>query len=352
MISSKLVLETGDTFSGRSPSEQDPIALGEVVFTTGMTGYVESLTDPSYADQILVFTYPLIGNYGVPDSKTWESKKIHASGVVICELSPTFSHYHAEKHFLNWLSEQKVALITNVDTRALTKRLRKEGVALGAICLKDQMPEKFYDPHKEYLVKKVSIPQKTRFGKGKKRLIAVDFGMKENLIRSLLQFDWTIDRVPYDYDYSEEEFDGLFLSNGPGNPGLYKIPVAILRKALKRRKPIFGVCMGAQLLGLAAGAKIFKLKFGHRSHNQPCIDLETNRCILTSQNHGWAIEAHTLSKNWKVLFENLNDHTVEGIAHKKYPFSAVQFHPESNPGPMDSEYLFERFYKQVADATV
>lgn len=212
------------------------------------------------------------------------------------------------------------------------------------------MPEKFYDPHKEYLIKKVSIPKKESYGSGKKRLIAVDFGMKENLMRSLLQFDWTTDRVPYDYDYSEEEFDGLFLSNGPGNPQLYLEPIEILRKALMIKKPTFGVCLGSQLLGLAAGASIFKLKFGHRSHNQPCMDLETKRCILTSQNHGWAIEAHSLPKDWKVLFENLNDHTVEGIAHKEDPFSSVQFHPESYPGPMDSEYLFERFYKQVADA--
>ena len=352
MISSRLVLQTSDAFAGQSPSDQNPIALGEVVFTTGMTGYVESLTDPSYTDQILVFTYPLIGNYGVPDPRDWESKKIHASGVVICELSPTYSHRHAVKDFLQWLSEQKVALITNVDTRALTQKLRKEGVTLGAICLKDHNPKQFYDPQKACLVQKVSISKKESYGHGKKRLIAVDFGMKENLMRSLLKFDWTIDRVPYNYDYSSEEFDGLFLSNGPGNPELYKESVEILRKTLKRKKPVFGVCMGLQLLGLAAGARIFKLKFGHRSHNQPCIDLESNRCILTSQNHGWSIKAQSLPKDWKVIFENLNDHTVEGIAHKEHPFSAVQFHPESYPGPMDSEYLFERFYKQVADAKV
>ena len=344
---SKLILETGDSFSGSSPSEQKTIASGEVVFTTGMTGYVESLTDPSYADQILVFTYPLIGNYGVPDPKTWESKKVHAAGVVICELSPTFSHYNAEKHFLHWLEEQGASLITNVDTRSLTQRLRKEGVALGAICLEGHEATTFHDPQADYLIQKVSISEKQRCKTGKKRLIAVDFGMKENLMRSLLEFDWTIDRVPYDYDYSKEEYDGLFLSNGPGNPQLYKDQVKTLKSAMEREKPIFGVCLGAQLLGLASGADIFKLKFGHRSQNQPCMDLETRRCILTSQNHGWAIQPHSLPKDWKVLFENLNDQTVEGIAHKTLPFSAVQFHPESNPGPMDSEYLFERFCKQV-----
>lgn len=342
MIPSKLVLESGEVFPGFSPEWQEKVFFGEVVFSTGMTGYVESLTDPSFSGQILTFTFPLIGNYGVPSSDTWESEKVQASGVVAGWINRTPSHWDSEKSFLGWLEEQKVPLICGVDTRALTKLLRKKGVALGAIC-SNKAPRKFVDPNEEHLVKKVCIPSKELYGTGKKKIIAIDCGMKENILRSLLKFDVKILRVPFDYDYSKEDYDGLFLSNGPGNPVVCKETIAILRKNIDRKKPIMGICLGAQLLALAIGGKTYKLKYGHRGQNHPCMDLEKKRAILTSQNHGYAIDEKSLPKDWKVFFRSLNDGSVEGIMHKKLPYFAVQFHPESHPGPTDAFYLFEKF---------
>ncbi len=346
MVPSKLILESGEVFPGFSPEWQKSTYFGEVVFSTGMTGYVESLTDPSYAGQILTFTYPLIGNYGVPSSKTWESEKVQAAGVITGWVNPNPSHWDSEQSFLGWLKEQKVPLITGIDTRALTKLLRKKGVALGAIYT-DRVPKKFIDPNAEHLVKRVSLPKKEIYGTGKKRIVAVDCGMKENILRSFLKFDLQILRVPYDYDYSNEEYDGLFLSNGPGNPIVCKETIAILKKNWGRRKPTLGICLGAQLLALAIGGKTYKLKFGHRGQNHPCMDLERKTAILTSQNHGFAIDEKSLPSDWKVFFRSLNDHSVEGIIHKKLPYFAVQFHPESHPGPTDAFYLFEKFFEMI-----
>lgn len=346
MIPSKLVLESGEVFPGSSPDWQEGSYFGEVVFSTGMTGYVESLTDPSYAGQILTFTYPLIGNYGVPSSETWESEKIQAAGVVTGWTNPFPSHWDSEASFLEWLKQQKVPLITGVDTRQLTKLLRKKGVALGAICM-DKAPRKFSDPNASHLVKKVSLPAKQVYGSGTKKIIAVDCGMKENILRCLMKFPIQIVRVPYNYDYSGDEYDGLFISNGPGNPAVCKETIAILKKNLGRKKPLMGICLGAQLLALAIGGKTYKLKFGHRGQNHPCMDLERKVAILTSQNHGYAIDEKSLPRDWKVLFRSLNDNSVEGIAHKKHPFFAVQFHPESHPGPTDAFYLFEKFTEML-----
>lgn len=345
MIPSKLILESGETFLGLSPAWQQEAYFGEVVFSTGMTGYVESLTDPSYAGQILTFTYPLIGNYGVPDRSHWESEKIHAAGVVVGSLSSFPSHWTAECAFVDWLKQQQVPLITGVDTRALTKWVRKKGTTLGAILGPGKKPKKFPDPNQTHLVHQVSHPQKEIYGQGPYKVIAVDCGIKENILRCLTQFPIQVIRVPYDYDYSQEEYDGVFLSNGPGDPSVCKETIAILRKSLKRNKPLMGICLGAQLLALAIQGKTYKLKFGHRGQNHPCLDLERKVSILTSQNHGYAIEEETLPKDWKVIFRSLNDDSVEGIAHKKLPFFAVQFHPESQPGPNDAFYLFEKFYE-------
>ncbi len=347
MIPAKLVLESGEVFPGFSPEWQKEPFFGEVVFNTGMTGYVESLTDPSYAGQILTFTYPLIGNYGVPGSSSWESDKIQAAGVVLGSVSPFPSHWDSECSFLDWLKQQKIPLIAGVDTRELTKTLRKKGVALGAICTGEKRVRKFEDPNKTHLVKKVSLPAIETFGKGTKKVIAVDCGMKENILRCLTRFPLQIVRVPFDYDYSKEEYDGLFLSNGPGDPARCKETIAILQKALGRKKPIMGICLGAQLLSLAIGGKTYKLKFGHRGQNHPCMDLERKRALLTSQNHGYAIDERHLPSDWKVTFRSLNDQSVEGIAHKKLPYFAVQFHPESHPGPTDGSYLFEQFYENI-----
>lgn len=347
MIPSRLILHGGESFEGVAPEWQDKTFFGEVVFTTGMMGYVESLTDPSYAGQILVFTYPLIGNYGVPSPSEWESGKIHAHGVVISE--PSFStHHHAAKlSFLEWLRQEKVPLLCGVDTRALTKFLRTRGVALGAITRDKKALKTFLDPNKTDLVAQVSVKQPKEYGQGKKKIIAVDCGMKENIIRSLLHFPWKIKRVPFDYDYTEEEWDGVFISNGPGDPLVCKETVAILKKAMTRKKPIFGICLGAQLMALAIGAKTYKLRYGHRGQNQPCLHLPDERCYLTSQNHGYAIQEKTLPRSWQVSFRNLNDETVEGIAHRRLPFFAVQFHPEAAPGPVDTQWLFKQFYELI-----
>jgi carbamoyl-phosphate synthase small subunit len=345
LVPSRLVLQSGEIFEGASPEWSETSVFGEVVFSTGMMGYVESLTDPSYAGQILNFCFPLIGNYGVPDPKEWESPKIQARGVVLSEISPFCDHYQAVSTLDRWLKEQKIPYICGVDTRALTQCLRKQGVALGAIVRTPNPPHSFPDPNQEHLVALVS-PKKTReYGKGKKKIIAVDCGMKENSIRNLLNFPVTVKRVPFNYDYTKEEFDGIFISNGPGDPVLCKETIAILQKALTMNKPIFGICLGAQLLALSIGAKTYKLLFGHRGQNQPCEDLLTGRCVLTSQNHGYAIDEKTLPSDWQVTFRNLNDFSVEGIQHQSRPIFAVQFHPEASPGPLDTLSLFEKFYQ-------
>lgn len=349
MTSSRLILQDGDIFEGLSPAWQERPLVGEVVFSTGMTGYVESLTDPSYAGQILVFTYPLIGNYGVPDPSKWESEKIHAVGVVISQLSPSFHHHEAQCAFVEWLRAQNVPLIIGVDTRALTKLLRSSGVSLGTITRGKTFPRAYTDPNRAHLVAQVSRPTPKKVGKGEKKIIAVDCGMKENILRHLQEFPWEIKRVPFDYDYMQEEWDGLFISNGPGDPKMCKETIALLKKALATKKPIFGICLGAQLLALALGAKTYKMRFGHRGHNQPCFYLPSKRCFLTSQNHGYAIEEKSLPKQWHVTFRNLNDGTVEGIEHATLPHFAVQFHPEAAPGPVDTRWLFEKFYKHVND---
>lgn len=346
-IPAQLILETGEVFRGQAPENQDAIAFGEVVFNTGMVGYVESLTDPSYAGQILVFTYPLIGNYGVSDPNTWESNKIHVKGVVMSELAPFHSSHSAQGNLLAWLNQQKIPVLTDVDTRALTKRLRSKGVIPGAITPLNTKINSFEEFANVPWVNTVSPTTPQYYGEGEKLIIAVDCGMKENIIRQLLKFPVRIKRVPHNYDYSGEKFDGLFISNGPGDPVHCKETIDILQKALQKKKPTFGICLGTQLLALAVGAKTYKLPFGHRSHNQPCIEVETGRCFLTSQNHSYAVEEKTLPSDWKVSFRNLNDQSIEGIQHQHLPFFAVQFHPEAAPGPTDTAWLFQKFYNSI-----
>lgn len=348
---SQLQLKNGQSFIGLSPDWQKENFYGEVVFTTGMTSYVETLTDPSYSGQIITFTYPLIGNYGVPSQKDWESKKIYAHGVVVSEACENWSHVDSKKSLLDWLEEQNVPIIIGVDTRALTKMLREHGVMLGVIDSSEFRVQSsqfdFVGPNEENLVAMVSCKKKKTVGNGKKVIFAVDCGMKENIMRHLLKYDLTVHRVPYNYDYTNEKFDGVFLSNGPGDPMMAIETVKILKKAFIHKKPIFGICLGSQLMGLACGAKTYKLPYGHRGQNQPCIDLTSKRCYITSQNHGYAIREKTLPKDWQVTYKNLNDGSVEGISHKKLPFFSVQFHPEAAPGPTDTAWMFEEFYKML-----
>lgn len=333
-----LTLADGHTYSGHMPEWQtEDMFCGEVVFSTGMTGYIESLTDPSYSGQILVFTYPLIGNYGV-DITTGESEKIHAAGVIVSSACLDWSHGGSDRSLLDWLKSQGIPILIDVDTRALTKHLRSGGTLLGGIASKPLQPKSLVPTGRI-----VSIDTPTTYGEGEKHIILVDCGAKDNIMRSLLALGLKVTKVPHDYDYTSESYDGVLLGNGPGDPTDYTATIEIARKALRGTKPVFGICLGSQIMALAAGATTYRLKFGHRGHNQPCLDLTSNHGVITSQNHGFAVDEQSLPRGWRVLFRNLNDNSVEGIAHTTKPFFAVQFHPEACPGPTDTAYLFDTF---------
>lgn len=289
-----LILDDGSKFSGISFGYERPTA-GEVVFNTAMSGYPESLTDPSYSGQIMVLTYPLIGNYGVPArsfsgklSTFLESEKIHADGIIVSDYSENYSHWNATESLGEWLKQEKITGITGIDTRELTKLLREKGSMKGKIVFSDENEIDFIDPNKINQVARVSTTEIITYGNGKKRIVLVDCGVKHNIIRCLLKRDVTVIRVPWDYDFNAIEYDGLFISNGPGDPDTCGITVKHIREAMKKEKPIFGICMGNQLLAKAGGANTYKLKYGHRSHNQPVRLVGTEKCFITSQNHGFA----------------------------------------------------------------
>jgi carbamoyl-phosphate synthase small subunit len=347
-----LELQDGTVFHGHSFGFKKSVA-GEVVFNTAMTGYPESITDPSYKGQILVLTYPLIGNYGVPDnimennlSRFYESEKIQVSGLIISDYSSEHHHWNARKSLSDWLAEHQTPGIYGIDTRALTKILREKGSAQGRIISGDRNVD-FYDPNEENLVSQVSTKERIVYGNGKLRILLVDCGVKNNIIRHLLKRDTTVIRVPWDYNFSEEEYDGLFLTNGPGDPKKCEVTIRNIKTAFEQERPVFGICLGNQLMALAFGADTYKLKYGHRSHNQPVRLQNSTKCFITSQNHGFAVDEKSLNEDWETLFYNINDGTNEGLKHKTKPFFSVQFHPEASSGPTDTDFLFDEFLGMI-----
>jgi carbamoyl-phosphate synthase small subunit len=276
----------------------------------------------------------------------FESNTLHISALVISDYSFEYSHWNAIKSLGDWLKENKVPGIFGVDTRALTKRLRENGTMLGKVIFNNQDVD-FYDPNEDHLVDQVSVKEKMVYGNGKYRILLLDCGVKYNIIRYLLSKDTTVIRVPHNYDFSKEEYDGLFISNGPGDPKKCDTTIQNLSKAFQQDTPIMGICLGNQLMALAAGGNTYKLKYGHRSHNQPVSKVGTNKSYITSQNHGFAIDNNTLTADWEPYFVNLNDNTNEGMKHTKKPFFSTQFHPEASSGPTDTDYLFDDFMQAV-----
>lgn len=363
-----LILDDGSRFSGKSFGYEKPVA-GEVVFNTAMTGYPESLTDPSYAGQLMTLTYPLVGNYGVPPFTIeadgiptfMESAKIHAEAIIVADYSEEYSHWNAKESLAEWLKREQIPGITGIDTRALTKKLREHGVMMGRIVFEEvESGELKVESYEDInYVDRVSCKDIIVYAGGesyaysidtptaelnsqlstfnsqqKKRVVLVDCGVKANIIRCLLKRGVEVIRVPWDYDFNGLEFDGLFISNGPGDPDTCDAAVQNIRKAMQNEKlPIFGICMGNQLLAKAGGASVYKLKYGHRSHNQPVRMEGTNRCFITSQNHGYAVDNKTLGEDWEPLFTNMNDGSNEGIRHKRNAWFSAQFHPEAASGP-------------------
>ncbi len=353
-----LILSDGTKFHGSSFGYEAQVS-GEVVFNTAMMGYPESLTDPSYAGQLLVFTYPLVGNYGVPPFSFeknglptfMESDKIYASAIIVSDYSEQYSHWNAVESLSSWLKREHIPGITGIDTRELTKVLREHGVMTGSIVFdgKEQtaQPADYGDIN---FVDKVSCDKVIRYNEGAgKKVVLVDFGVKANIIRCLINRGLEVIRVPWNYDYTSGiDYDGLFLTNGPGNPDMCSDAVQYIRKHMSETsKPICGICMGNQMLGKAAGADIYKLKYGHRGHNQPVRLVGTEKCFITSQNHGYAVDSKTLGSEWRELFVNMNDGSNEGITHKDKPWFSCQFHPEACSGPTDTEFIFDKFVETL-----
>jgi carbamoyl-phosphate synthase small subunit len=318
-----------------------------------MVGYPEALTDPSYRGQILVLTYPLIGNYGIANGhkpgsldSVFESDHVQISGLIVSEYSDEHSHWSATTSFKDWLISEGVPALYGIDTRLLTKRLRYQGSLLAKI---DFVQEElsFEDPNKQNLVAQVSTRERVVYQRGKRRVVLVDCGCKNGIIRSFLDRDVTVIRVPYDYDFLKEDCEAIVVSNGPGDPKMCDVTIGNIGRAFNGNRPILGICLGSQLMGLASGANTYKLKFGHRGQNQPCIELETGRCYITSQNHGYAVDQNTLSSDWRPWFVNANDGTIEGIRHRSKPFMGVQFHPEAAPGPTDTNFLVDDFLSVI-----
>lgn len=341
-MSGKLILKDGTIFVGNSFGYGEARS-GELVFSTGMVGYPESLTDPSYKGQILIITYPIIGNYGVSEKKYWESSRVHVSGLIVNQYIDTPSHFQSKKTLGQWLKEEKVPALEIKDTRFLTQLLRDKGTQLAKIVFKKDID--FHDPNIDNLVDAVSAASVEQTGKGEKTVVLIDCGVKENIKRSLIDRNARLITVPWDFDILslKERIDGVVVSNGPGDPKMCNKTVETVKKIMAKKIPLLGICLGNQILALAAGGDTYKMKFGHRGQNQPCVEDGTGRCYITTQNHGFAIGK--IPNGFKPWFINANDQTNEGIIHKKLPFMSVQFHPEATPGPTDTGWIFNNFLK-------
>jgi len=365
-------LQSGHSFHGASFGANKPIS-GEVVFTTSMVGYTESMTDPSYRGQILVFTQPLVGNYGIPSpnkdkhglSKYYESDNVHVSGIIVSNYAQRYSHWNAVMSLGEWCKKHNVPAVTGVDTREIVKLLTSRGSTLGKLIPEGVKPEdiEMSNPNDRNLVDEVSSKSIKVINRGAAHKVAlVDCGAKTNIIRSLIERNAEVHVLPWNTPLAPiaNQFDGIFLSNGPGDPAVLSTLSSNLRTLLDqpstKNLPIFGICMGNLVLGNAAGLKSYKLKFGNRGHNQPCLDLTNNQCVITSQNHGYALDDSVLDQSllpssplygWKKYFVNANDGSNEGIRHAQYPWRSVQFHPEAKGGPLDTSYLFDEFVKDI-----
>ena len=345
-VQGSLLLEDGTMFEGTSFGYERASA-GEVVFSTGMVGYPESLTDPSFAGQILTLTYPIIGNYGIPDRSMWEDDKIHVSGLIVSNYIDTPSHVQSSMNLGTWLREEKIPALEIKDTRLLTKHIRTHGTMLGKIVFDEYIP--FYDPNSDNLVAQISTEEVLEEGSGDTTIVLIDCGAKHNLVRCLLARNVRVLTIPWDYDLFSQahrlHFDGIIISSGPGNPKMVDKTIQTIRTALEYQVPTLGICLGHQLLALAAGGDTYKLKFGHRSQNQPCLLHDTRRCYITTQNHGFAVGE--LPTDFSPWFVNANDGSNEGMKHTRYPFLSVQFHPEAAPGPEDTEWVFDYFLERI-----
>ncbi|CAG8529859.1 6184_t:CDS:2 [Diversispora eburnea] len=359
-----LKFKSGEIFHGTSFGAMKSVS-GETVFTTSLVGYPESMTDPSYRGQILVFTQPLIGNYGVPGLekdkygllKNFESDRIQCKGIIVNDYASRYSHWTAVESLGEWCTRHGVPAISGIDTRALVHILRDQGSTLSKFVVgEDAEKENFSkiqysDPNKRNLITEVSTKVPVSYNPyGDVKIGVIDCGVKHNILRSLVERGAAVTVLPWDFDFNKmaDQFDGIFISNGPGNPAQATEAVKNLRHALDTfHKPIFGICMGNLLLGMAAGLDIYKLRFGNRGHNVPALNLKTGKCAITSQNHGYALNDSVMPHGWEKYFTNANDGTNEGIRHKSRPYSSVQFHPEAKGGPLDTEYLFEDFLMKV-----
>lgn len=367
-MKAKLILKDGSEFEGESFGYDQPRS-GELVFSTGMVGYPESLTDPSYKGQILVSTYPIIGSYGVPDKKLWESDRIHVSGLIVSQYIDTPSHFQSKMTLSDWLKNEKIPALEIKDTRFLTQKLRDGGAQLAKIVFDtsveftpsevEGLNTSFVDPNlinladivstkkvvvENYLSRTYETDNKLEKAR---TIVLIDCGVKRNIVRSLLERGVNVITVPWDFDIFslKEKIDGVVVSNGPGDPKMCDITIKTVKKVLEKRIPLLGICLGNQILALTAGGDTYKMKFGHRGQNQPCIMVGTKKCYLTTQNHGFAIVK--IPKGFRPWFVNANDDTNEGIIHERLPFMSVQFHPEATPGPTDTEWVFDEFLGRV-----